>query len=67
MLVIVLPSHAADSATETTWPRRDVDVKSYTLATLLPSHPGEGAAEVTRPWRDVDPESSSDDATKSCW
>jgi hypothetical protein len=41
--VMVLPSHADDSATGATWPRRDVDVEScwqrfgrVMLATVLP-------------------------------
>jgi hypothetical protein len=64
--VMVLSSHAGDSATELCWRRRcrgDLVMMRcrcrVMLAMVLPSHTSDDAARVTWPLRDVDVE--------SCW
>jgi hypothetical protein len=65
MLVMVLPSHAGYGATGATWPRRDVDIESYSrwccrvmLAMALPGRFGRGVM-----WM---PSKASNGVVKSC-
>jgi hypothetical protein len=64
MLMMVLLSHAGDSAAESSWRwrcRGDLVMARcrcrVKLAMVLLSHAGDGAAEVTWPRRDVDADS----------